>query len=176
MNLHYLIRDCQLQKRKAQKQLYELLADQLFWTIKKFFKSDEDAEDILTDSFLIIYQKLNTLQSPEALFNWAKKITIRNCLKKIHQDQALLNLEDSVGEPFVLPQADNEIDGAFLLEMTEHLPKGCKSVFILYEIEGYTHKEIAEMLQISTGTSKSQLNVAKSKLRKILDKYYFEKT
>ena len=81
--LDKLIKACLNKKRRAQREVYDLLVDQLYWTAKRYLKHEEDIEEVLADSFYTIFTKLNQLKSSDALYTWSKRIVINNCLKRI---------------------------------------------------------------------------------------------
>lgn len=172
-----LIQNCQKQHRDAQREVYEKLAPKLFLACKRYLKKTEDIEDVLAEAFFIIFTKINQLKEIKAFEGWARKITVNQCLLHIKKNVNFnLYLEES---PFTIqPESFNEtrLEESDLLKLLDLIPQGCKTIFNLFAIEGYSHKEIANMLQISEGTSKSQLNAAKNKLQHLVDKKYFLKT
>ena len=171
-----IIKACIKNKRKAQRQLYELLADQLFWTCKRYLKNDEDIEEALADSFYIIFTKIKQLKNSEALYTWSKRITINTCLKRLKKDLNHLYIEDVKIHTATQEVAESRLEEQQLLKLVDELPKGCQTIFKLYVIEGWPHKDIAKMLDITVGTSKSQLNVAKTKLKSLVNLYYYQNT
>ena len=173
-NLEKLIKACLKNKPKAQKQVYDLLADQLYWTCKRYLKHEEDIEEVLADSFYTIFTKLNQLKNIDALYTWSKRIAINNCLKRVKKDFTHLYIEDLTTHPATQQIAEAKLEEHQLLKLVEKLPKGCQTIFKLFIIEGYAHKDIAQLLEISLGTSKSQLNVAKHKLKSLVNLYYYQ--
>lgn len=159
---------CRNKDRNAQRKIYEHYARKLFATCKRYLKNDEDAEEILADSFYLIFTKIHQLQEVQAFEGWAKKITVNQCLQKLRKKQ---NLNLSFEETFIEPEAEETQDFSAendILSLLDHLPEGCRTIFSLFAIEGYPHREIASMLSISEGTSKSQLNFARKKLQELL--------
>jgi len=175
-DLKKLIKACIKNKRQAQRQLYELLADQLYWTCKRYLKNEQDIEEVLADSFYIIFTKIKQLKTSEALYNWSKRIAINTCLKQLKKDLNHLYIEDVKIHPATKDVAESKLEEEQLLKLVDQLPKGCQTIFKLFVIEGWSHNEIAEMLNISIGTSKSQLNVAKTKLKSLINLYYYQNT
>jgi len=173
-DLDKLIKACLKDKRKAQRQLYDLLADQLYWTSKRYLKHEEDIEEVLADSFYTIFTKLHQLKNSDALYTWSKRIVINNCLKRLKNKLTHLYIDDLVTHPATQHVAEARLEEHQLLKLVDQLPEGCQTIFKLFVIEGYSHKDIAQLLEISLGTSKSQLNVAKTKLKALVNQYYYQ--
>jgi RNA polymerase sigma-70 factor (ECF subfamily) len=171
-----LIQACKNQQRDAQRQVYELLARKLYFTCWHYLKKEEEIEEAMADSFYIIFTKINQLKEELAFEGWAKKIAVNQCLMQLKKNVNFnLYLEDvSIKNQ---PIADEMVglEEEDLLNLLNYLPDGCKTVFSLFVIEGFSHKDIAEKLQISEGTSKSQLNVAKTKLKDLVNTFYYQK-
>jgi len=162
-----LLMECRRNSRNAQRQVYEQLAGKLYAVCRRYLKSDEDIEEVLADTFFKIFTKMNQLQDLETFEAWAKKIAVNECLQKLRVNKKLhVSLEDNqmiADESY--EEASFEKD---ILGLLHFLPEGCRAIFNLFAIEGYPHKEIAVMLSISEGTSKSQLNFARKKLQELL--------
>lgn len=171
---HQLLIDCKSKSRNAQRQLYEKMANQLNAVCKRYLKNQEDIEEVLADSFYIIFTKMDQVENFDTFEAWARKITVNECLQKLRKkDQFHFSLEDentaeiSAGENgFFSLEKD-------ILKLLNFLPEGCKTIFNLFVIEGYPHKEIASMLSITEGTSKSQVNFARKKLQLMLHQNNF---
>ena len=165
-----LIRGCKEGDRSSQRELYERFAGQMLAISKRYSKSDLEAEDILQESFIKVFRNISTFRAESSLFFWIKRIVVNTALN--HQRSKLYafpmsdvtNVPMSVGAEFTL--ADYHFED--LLKMIQELPDGCQMIFNLYAIEGYTHKDIAEMLNISEGTSKSQYSRARCLLQEKL--------
>ncbi|UZD24662.1 RNA polymerase sigma factor [Algoriphagus halophytocola] len=154
--------------RTAQFRLFELTKEMLYSTCYRIISDEDEANDALQDSYVEIFQKLHTLKHPEALLGWMKTITVRKAIqqhkKKIHFEEIdERNLEPS--EEF-----DAWFDAELLDQAIQSLPNGARSVFLIVSVEGYSHKESAQLLGISESTSKSQLNYAKTLLKKRITK------
>lgn len=163
-----LLLECQRNDRKAQRKVYEKMAGKLYSVCKRYLKNDEDIEEVLADIFYKIFTKISQLQNPDTFEAWAKKIAVNECLQKLRAGKALfLSLEENLAEisdgspEYISFEKD-------ILNLLNFLPEGCRAIFNLFAIEGYPHKEIASMLSISEGTSKSQLNFARKKLQELL--------
>jgi RNA polymerase sigma factor (sigma-70 family) len=162
--------------RDAQRQVYEIMAPKLYRVCKRYLKKEEEIEEVLADAFYIIFTKMDQLKEIGAFEGWARKITVNQCLHQLKKNVNFnLYLEDN---PFkIQPQSvtETQLEEEDLLNLLNFIPEGCKTVFNLFAIEGFGHKEIAAMLNISEGTSKSQLNVAKTKLKDLVNNLYYQK-
>lgn len=171
-----LISNCKKMHRDAQRQVYEHMAPKLYRTCKRYLKKEEEIEEALADAFFTIFTKMDQLKDVQAFEAWARKITVNHCLANIKKNTNFnMYLDDvkSLSQPFTEELTDLEEED--LLNLLNHIPEGCKTIFNLFVIEGYGHKEIAVLLSISEGTSKSQLNVAKTKLKELVNKLYYQK-
>ena len=171
-----LIQACKKQQRDAQRQVYELLARKLYYTCSRYLKKEEEIEEAIADAFYIIFTKIDQLKEELAFEGWAKKIAVNQCLMQLKKNVNFnLYLEDVSLKDQPLTDEMCELEEEDLLNLLLYLPEGCKTVFSLFVIEGFSHKDIAEKLQISEGTSKSQLNVAKTKLKDLVNQFYYQK-
>lgn len=171
-----LIQACKKQQRDAQRQVYELLARKLYYTCSRYLKKEEEIEEAMADAFYIIFTKIDQLKEELAFEGWAKKIAVNQCLMQLKKNVNFnLYLEDISLKNQPLTDEMCELEEEDLLNLLNYLPDGCKTVFSLFVIEGFSHKDIAEKLQISEGTSKSQLNVAKTKLKDLVNQFYYQK-
>jgi RNA polymerase sigma-70 factor (ECF subfamily) len=162
--------------RDAQRQVYEHMAPKLYRTCKRYLKKEEEIEEALADAFYTIFTKMDQLKEFHAFEAWARKITVNHCLANIKKNTNFnMYLDDvkSLSQPFA--EELTHLEEEDLLNLLNHIPEGCKTIFNLFVIEGYGHKEIASLLSISEGTSKSQLNVAKTKLKELVNKLYYQK-
>ncbi|MCJ7932548.1 MAG: RNA polymerase sigma factor [Chryseobacterium sp.] len=163
-----LLLECQRNDRNAQRKVYERMAGRLYSVCRRYLKNDEDIEEVLADTFYKIFTKVSQLQNPETFEAWARKIAVNECLQKLRSNKTMFI---SLEENFIDSSEGNTENISFekdLLGLLNFLPEGCRAIFNLFAIEGYPHKEIATMLSISEGTSKSQLNVARKKLQELL--------
>lgn len=170
-----LIQACKKMHRDAQRQVYEILAPKLYRTCKRYLKKEEEIEEVLADAFYTIFTKMDQLKENGAFEAWARKITVNHCLYQLRKNVNFnLYLEDTKLQIQPQTAADSKMEEEDLLKLLNFIPEGCKTVFNLFVIEGYGHKEIAEMLNISEGTSKSQLNAAKTKLKDLINNLYYQ--
>ena len=168
-----LVQACIRQERLAQRQLYTQFASKLLVTAMRYMKNKADAEDVLQDSFIKIYQKLNAFRFDCPLEAWLRKIVVNTALKALQNQPNWMQHTDSQLISNEIEQEDFTLSGfqfEQLMEIVQSLPDGCRTVFNLYAIEGYQHNEIAEMLGVSEGTSKSQYSRARTLLQAKLKK------
>ena len=160
-----LITGCLLHDRSAQRNLYDRYKKAMYTLAYRITGDFDDANDVLQDAFLEVFRHLNQFRGDSTLGAWIKQIVIRKSTKK-KRIMLWQNLDENVVEP--INWGDDEINAAHLETAILSLPDGFRTVFVLAEVEGYTHREIAVMLNVSEGTSKSQLFHAKRKLRSML--------
>ena len=159
-----LLEACRKGERKAQKELYQRMSPVLMGICKRYLKRKEDAEEALGNAFLKIYLSLSQYNGSGSFEGWMKKVAVRTCLDFLRAKSSPFDLDwehEIAEEPVGLD------DEEYLLFLVSQLPVGYRTVFNLYAIEGYKHLEISELLNISEGTSKSQL----SKARRILKEH-----
>lgn len=167
-----LIEACLIGNPIAQKVLYDTYSSVLFGICIRYSKKEEEAQDILQDSFIKIFTKLDTYQYTGSFEGWLKRIVTNTSIeyyrKKINTEQV-----DEIGfNPYLAVDSDKVLEVEELLKMIQELPEGYRIVFNMYAIDGYTHGEIATKLNISEGTSKSQLSRARAYLqRKLKEKF-----
>jgi RNA polymerase sigma factor (sigma-70 family) len=168
-----LVDGCSRQDRIVQRQLYERFAGRLFVVCKRYCRDAADAEDVLQESFVKAYRYIDKFRFDGSLEGWLKRIVVNTALKHIKQQKIWANTADidEVAHVGCLAQADESLPSLnyqYLLGLIQELPIGCRTVFNLYAIEGYTHVEIAEMLGLAEGTSKSQYARARMMLQQKL--------
>ncbi|NUY81076.1 sigma-70 family RNA polymerase sigma factor [Flavobacterium sp. MAH-1] len=162
-------------QRDAQRQVYDAMAPKLYRTCKRYLKKEEEIEEALADAFYTIFTKLDQLKENGAFEAWARRITVNMCLQQLRRNVNFnLYLEDQKSIKVADNVQHNALEEEDLLKLVTLIPEGCRTIFNLFVIEGYGHKEIADMLSISEGTSKSQLNVAKTKLKELVNNYYYQ--
>lgn len=170
-----LISACRKMQRDAQRQVYELLAPKLYHTCKRYLKSEEEIEEAMADAFYNIFTKLNQLKEDKAFEAWARKIAVNTCLLTLKRKVNFNIYIEDMGrkdEPSAIHSTGLEEED--LLKLLTYLPEGCRTVFNLFAIEGFSHKEISQMLNISEGTSKSQLNASRAKLKELVNNVYYQ--
>ena len=162
-----LIKGCIAGNREDQRNLYEKLAPRMMVIAMRYSKSQEQAEDILQDAFVKVFQNLKKFKGKSLISTWAHKIVVTTALNYQRGKLYMFPMAD-VSEQTNLQTADDIIGKVSLDELLTYiqdLPSGCQVIFNLFAIEGYKHEEIAKELGISAGTSKSQYARAKKLLQ-----------
>ena len=171
MDEKQLIKACIINDSKAQRLLYEKYDARFFAVCKRYFTDIQQAEDALVKGFLKIFQNLENYSFEGSFEGWMRRIMINECLMELRKNKIFhLNVDDYSSSISSNQEASQQIEEDDVMKLLDYLPEGCRLVFNLYVIEGYKHKEIAESLGITEGTSKSQLNLAKTKLKDMLSK------
>lgn len=160
-----IISRCLNGERKAQHELFLLYKDAMFSMLYRMVGSREEAEDILQEGFISVFTHLKSFRGDGIIGGWMKTIFVRIALRRLNNKVYTTEVEDSTGNTV---SQDESLTGELLEKLISELDKGYRTVFLLVEVEGYKHKEVAEMLGISEGTSKSQLSRAKAILREKL--------
>lgn len=174
--LHQLARACAQQNRSAQKALYEHFKGKMFGVCLRYARNRQDAEDYLHDGFIQIFKDIHQFQGKGSLEGWIRRVIVHTTLKLIRKQRTVdLFPENNVFDIGYSADDDynffqDESVTALALQLMQAMPTGFRTVLNLYIMEGFSHAEIAGMLQISEGTSKSQLNRAKAHLRQLLEK------
>ena len=175
MTLDELIIKCKKQDAKALGELYKRYSSTLFSICLKYSPNRVEAEDNLQDAFLSIFKNVGQFKGKGSFEGWMKRIAVNTVLQKYRKQRVFdIAHEERIEEVEV--EVDNiEVPLDFLLKIIQELPDRYRLVFTLYVLDGYAHKEIAEMVGISDGTSKSNLARARVILKKKIDKYYSER-
>ena len=166
MGLDQLIRKCKKNDTKAQSELYKLFSAKLFALCLKYSRNRAEAEDNLQDAFVTIFNKISQFEFKGSFEGWVKRITVNTALQR-YRGKGVFNIvnEEVIEDYTVEVEDDDDIDLDFLLKCIQELPDRYRLVFNLYVLDDYSHKEIAELLGISTGTSKSNLARARMILK-----------
>ncbi|MEX0315878.1 MAG: RNA polymerase sigma factor [Allomuricauda sp.] len=170
MDLEELIHNCKKGKRQAQAELYRKYSGILFGMCLKYSRNKTEAEDSLHDSFMTIFDKIDQFNFNGSFEGWIKRITVNTVLQKYRKQQHLDVVSENVGEELDINTDGVDISLSTLLGYIQELPNKYRLTFNLYVLDGYSHKEISEMLGTSTGTSKSNLARAKMILREKIEK------
>lgn len=169
MGLEQLIKDCQENSIKAQEQLYRLLAPKLFAVCLKYSRSRVDAEDNLQDGFILIFKKIGQYRFEGSFEGWAKRVMVNNVLQKYRTEGVFEIVTENLPEEADVEIEADDIPMEYLMAIIQQLPDRYRMVFNLYVIDGYSHKEIAAMLNITDGTSKSNLARARMILKEKIE-------
>lgn len=175
-----IIQACIEGDRTAQAKLYKRFASQMLGVCLRYTNSHDEAEDILQEGFIKVFYNLENFRNEGSFEGWIKRIMINTALNHYHQNKRNMESLDfdeireidirDDDEPEEIPYSENE-----MLEAFQKLPEGYKMVFNLYVFEDMMHKEIAETLNISVNTSKSQLSKARAYLQKSLRRMKLKK-
>jgi len=165
-----LIIACKKQHHKAQKALYEKYAPQMLGLCRRYVHGEMEAEDVMIRGFMKVFSKISLFEGRGSFEGWMKRIMINEALGYIRKNKAMYletDIEAADKEPD-FAKLSTELEVKDLLKMINELPSGYRTIFNLYAIEGYSHKEISELLGINENTSKSQLSRARMHLQKKL--------
>ncbi len=164
-----LIERCRLQDRQAQKMLYENYAPQMLGLCRRYFTNIQEAEDALMRGFVKVFRQIDKLQDDTKFEYWMRRIMANECLMILRKKKKMVTTE--LSENSVAPMPPTVLDTLStddILSLIDNLPEGYRTIFNMYVIEGFKHKEIAEHLKISVNTSKSQLIMARRKLQQAI--------
>jgi RNA polymerase sigma-70 factor (ECF subfamily) len=165
LDLKQLINDCKNNNRKAQEQLYQLYSPKLFAVCLKYSRNYNEAQDNLQDGFLIIFNKIEQFSFKGSFDGWLKRIMINNVLQQYRNQPFLSLVNEDIEDDYEIDLDDENISLDYLLKIIQELPDRYRLVFNLYVLDGFSHQEIAEMLSINIGTSKSNLARARMILK-----------
>lgn len=168
-----IVEKCKAGNRQAQFELYRLYSKAMYNVCLRMVRDELDAEDLLQNSFVDIFTKIETFRYQSSVGAWIKRIVINNCIN--HLKKKKIYFQELEDQHAAVPE-DNEIPGEYsqglsveaIKQALYELPDGYRVVFSLYLLEGYDHREIGEILDIAETTSKSQYSRAKAKMREIL--------
>lgn len=168
-NLVELINNCKKGDRRAQEQLYRDYSRILFGICLKYSRNKTEAEDNLHDSFMTIYSKIEQFKHQGSFEGWIKRITVNTVLQKYRKEENLTVVSENIEEETPEDSGYVNLDLTTLLSYIQELPNKYRLTFNLYVMDGYSHKEISEMLGTSIGTSKSNLARARMILKEKIE-------
>ena len=166
-----LIREAKQGSAAAQKWLFDQFAEKMLLVCQRYVKNPEDAEEILLDGFYKFFKKMSSFnyQGDAAFYAWLKRIMINECLMFLRAKNVFTIVTEATAEEIPLQEeALDNLSAEEIFKLIVQLPVGYSTVFNLYAIEGMTHGEVAGLLNISEGTSRSQFSKAKVLLQKLL--------
>jgi len=166
-----LVKKCLKKDRRAQQELFNRYKDAMYTLAYRITGNHDEASDALQDCFVNVFMKLEMFKGEATLGSWIKTILVRTAVKKTKATFKYEDLEHVSQESDL--NIDDNLAGEAIEKAIINLDDGYRTVFMLIEIEGYKHREVAEILNISEGTSKSQFFNAKRNLRKQLQDIYF---
>lgn len=178
MNNETLVKECVSGNAKAQRMLFDRFSAKMLGVAIRYIKDKERAEDVLQDAFIKVFKNLKKFKHDGSLEGWIRRIVVNTALDQLRKNkkrQGDLELDDSFVEITTNNFTEERLQAESLIKIVQQLPDGYRTVFNLFAIEGYSHKEIAKKLNISENTSKSQYSRAKTVLREILNKLNIER-
>ncbi|WP_369998987.1 RNA polymerase sigma factor [Winogradskyella sp.] len=172
MSLERLIKNCIKQDAQAQSQLYKQYASKLFSLCLKYSKNYAEAEDNLHDAFITVFSKIDQYNNKGSFEGWLKRIAINTSLQRYRDNFGVYDIVNEGNiEDVSVDIHDEDLSIDFLLKIIQELPDRYRLVFNLYVLDGYSHVEISELINISTGTSKSNLARARMILKEKIEDY-----
>ena len=169
--IEHIAEKCRQGDRDAQKKLYSQYAPILLGIARRYFSAVQDAEDVLMEAFYKIFSNIDQYKGEGSFEGWMKRILVNEALMKLRKHRNFaLSIES---EALQIPDEEDTLSSIHhdeIIDLMDQLPTGYRTIFNMYVIEGYKHREIADELNISINTSKSQLIQAKKKLGEIIKK------
>jgi RNA polymerase sigma factor (sigma-70 family) len=166
-----LVKACQRNERQAQNAFYELYKGRLMGVCRRYSRTSAEAEDIFQEAFVKVFDHIHTLKTPESVESWTKAIVVRTAIdyyRQHRQDLERTDYEAVLNQIETTTSIDDQSTQEEVLRIINQMPNGYRLVANLFYIDGYTHSEIAEILGIAEGTSKSQLARARDILKRKL--------
>jgi len=174
-----LVKRCKAGQRAAQELLYKQFAAKMLGVCMRYATDKMEAEDMLQNGFIKVFQKMADYRGEGSFEGWVRRIMVHSSIeyyRRHHKMMQMVDMEGAGHEPAVNAAAASSLEAKDLLVLIKALSPGYRMVFNLYAIDGYSHKEIAEIMGISEGASKSQLSraraILKEKILKIDNKRY----
>ncbi len=164
-----LINACKNKDRKAQKLLYDRYSPKMFGVCKRYVKNREDAEDVLIDGFYKVLTHIESFKGNGSFEGWIRRIVVNQSLmflRKKHNFKMTVEINNIEIKSQI--SVEDDLAAQDIIQLLDKLPTGYRTIFNLYVLEGFKHREIAEQLGISINTSKSQLILAKKRMRSLL--------
>ena len=168
-----LIKGCLENDRRMQQELYNRFAPKMYGVCLRYTGNADDAQDVLQDGFVKVFRKLDSFRSEGSFEGWIRRVFVNTAIehfRRKHYMQPVTEREENTLESKTLTALDG-LSEKDILKLVQQLAPGYRAVFNLYVVEGYSHKEIADMLDISEGTSKSQLSRAKVILQDMIKQH-----
>ena len=166
-----IIQGCKSGDRRAQKALYDKYSAKMFGVCKRYVKSIESAEDVLVEAFYKVFNKIDLFSNEGSFEGWIRRVVVNESLMFLRKNYRF-NEHVEIDEVPVQAESINvedQLSANEIIRLLDQLPTGYRTVFNLYVLEGLKHKEIAELLEISINTSKSQLILAKKRLKELVE-------
>lgn len=172
--LDILVKGCKKGNSRSQEKLYNLFSAAMYGLCLRYASNEDDAKDILQDGFVKVFQKIDQVTEPKAFPGWIRRVIINTALEKYRSQVLLQRIDEShlAMKEEVSGDVLDQLNAETLVDLIKDLSPKYRMVFNLYAIEGYSHKEVGEMLEISEGTSKSNLSRARVVLQEKVKKLY----
>jgi RNA polymerase sigma factor (sigma-70 family) len=172
--LDNIINGCLKGDRKSQEQMYKMFSSRMFGLCLQYADNQDDAADILQEGFIKVFRKLEQYGGKGSFEGWIRRIMINTALERYRSQVRLYPITDQTmkKDDLVQDEVFEKLSAADLIRMVQELPPRYRMVFNLFAIEGYSHKEIGEMMGITVGTSKSNLSRARDILQQKVRKYF----
>lgn len=164
-----LIEGCIREDRKCQRFLWDKYAPKLLSVSLRYCKSREDAEDVLMESYVKIFDKIGEFRGQSSLETWMRRVVVNTSINKLRGTRITDTIDSDSYEYGYTDNGFDQMDAKQLLALLDKLPVGYRTVFNLFAIEGYSHKEIADEMGIDEGTSRSQLAKARKALQDMIE-------
>lgn len=169
-NESQLIKRAAKNNTEAQQKLYERHAPKMLSVCRQYVKDLQYAEEVMLNGFLKVFTHLSDFRNDGSFEGWVRRIMIREAIDFLRRQKKIEFSEDLSEEPVEFSDPfTSDLNVAYIQDMIDSLPEGYKMVFVMYAVDGYKHSEIAQMLKISEGTSKSQLFKARKMLQEKLE-------
>ena len=159
---------CQANNARSQRDLYDHFKPKVMGLCKRYTGSKEEAKDVYQEAFIRVFHHINEVHDLEHLEQWIKKIAVNTAINYYHKNKRHQHIEEQNGYYKTNDEYElilSHFSDEHIIGLINNLPDGYRMVFNLYEVEGYSHAEIGDLLQISEVTSRSQLNRAKQILK-----------
>ena len=167
-----LVSECAKGNSKAQRALFDKFAPKMLAVCQRYLRNNQEAEDVLQDGFVKVFQKIVDFKMEGSLEGWIRRIVVNTALDTIRKNKKLLDDVQVEEVQYKVSFTDHQFDGmdlAQLMKLIDAMPDGYRIVFNMFAIEGYSHKEIADTLGVTENTSKSQYSRARAFLRTQLE-------
>lgn len=165
-----LLARCKKGDARAQRILYDVFKARLMGLCRRYTRDREEAKDVLQESFIRIFKSIHQLDDWSKLESWMKSVVVNTAINHFHRHKKhdVVRPLDSISRDGLVDSNRQVLSDELLIAVVNGLPDGCRMVFNLFVVEGYSHAEIADMLKVSEGTSRSQLHHAKLLLKEKL--------
>lgn len=167
-----LVNECAKGNSKAQRALFDKFAPKMLAVCHRYLRNSQEAEDVLQDGFVKVFQKIVDFKMEGSLEGWIRRIVVNTALDTIRKNKKLLDDVQVEDVQYKVSFTDHQFEGmdlAQLMKLIDAMPDGYRVVFNMFAIEGYSHKEIADTLGVTENTSKSQYSRARAFLRTQLE-------